>query len=261
MCCGLACPGGCYPPASLAAQPGHLLAAAARLATRRRVGAAAPPAAGLARRRRPGRLVTGVHRLGQRASPAWGELTGANPVDRAKLGSKYHLLIDAAGIPLRSVYRPPTPTTPSCWSSWSTPSLRSSGCGDALAVPAGAQPNSTPTKATTTRVSKGAAPPRDHPADRPPWDRIQPPARSPPVDGRTLASLVAGQPAAHRPLRAPRRHPHRVSASGLRPDLHSEAPTVVKPPLSITSDLRHLVLNETPPRERRWWTRLNETSC
>jgi transposase len=33
-------------------------------------------------------------------SPAWGELTGANPVDRGKPGSKYHLLIDATGIPL-----------------------------------------------------------------------------------------------------------------------------------------------------------------
>jgi transposase len=29
-----------------------------------------------------------------------GELTGANPVDRGKPGSMYHLLIDAAGIPL-----------------------------------------------------------------------------------------------------------------------------------------------------------------
>jgi hypothetical protein len=27
-------------------------------------------------------------------------LTGANPVDRGKPGSKYHLLIDAIGIPL-----------------------------------------------------------------------------------------------------------------------------------------------------------------
>ena len=29
-----------------------------------------------------------------------GELTGANPVDRAKPGSKYHLVIDAGGLPL-----------------------------------------------------------------------------------------------------------------------------------------------------------------
>jgi IS5 family transposase len=27
-------------------------------------------------------------------------LTGANPVDRGKAGSKYHLLIDATGLPL-----------------------------------------------------------------------------------------------------------------------------------------------------------------
>jgi hypothetical protein len=29
-----------------------------------------------------------------------GELTGANPVDRSKAGSNYHLLVDAGGIPL-----------------------------------------------------------------------------------------------------------------------------------------------------------------
>ena len=29
-----------------------------------------------------------------------GELIGANPVDRGKAGSKYHLLIDVPGIPL-----------------------------------------------------------------------------------------------------------------------------------------------------------------
>jgi len=34
------------------------------------------------------------------SGPGGGELTGANPVDRGKPGSKYHLLIDATGIPL-----------------------------------------------------------------------------------------------------------------------------------------------------------------
>jgi IS5 family transposase len=29
-----------------------------------------------------------------------GELTGPNPVDRGKAGSKYHLVIDGRGIPL-----------------------------------------------------------------------------------------------------------------------------------------------------------------
>jgi Transposase DDE domain len=33
-------------------------------------------------------------------APTRGELVGANPVDRGKPGSKYHLLIDATGLPL-----------------------------------------------------------------------------------------------------------------------------------------------------------------
>ena len=66
----------------------------------RRVGGPASSAAGLAGRRRPGRLVPGRDRLGQCPGPAWGELVGANPVDRGKPGSKYHLLIDATGLPL-----------------------------------------------------------------------------------------------------------------------------------------------------------------
>jgi transposase len=51
-------------------------------------------------RRQPGRLVPGRHRHRERAGPTRGELVGANPVDRGKPGSKYHLLIDATGLPL-----------------------------------------------------------------------------------------------------------------------------------------------------------------
>jgi transposase len=36
----------------------------------------------------------------ERAGQAWGALTGPNPVDRGKPGSKYHLLVDRRGIPL-----------------------------------------------------------------------------------------------------------------------------------------------------------------
>jgi transposase len=64
------------------------------------VGGLASSAVGLAGRRWPGRLVPSGHRLGQCAGPAWGELVGANPVDRGKPGSKYHLLVDAGGLPL-----------------------------------------------------------------------------------------------------------------------------------------------------------------
>jgi transposase len=51
-------------------------------------------------RRQPGRLVPGRHRHRERAGPTRGELVGANPVDRGEPGSKYHLLIDATGLPL-----------------------------------------------------------------------------------------------------------------------------------------------------------------
>jgi hypothetical protein len=54
-----------------------------------------------------------------------GELIGANPVDRGKAGSKYHLLIDVPGIPLAvGLSAANTPTTRSCWTSWSTPFRR-----------------------------------------------------------------------------------------------------------------------------------------
>ena len=71
-----------------------------RLAGSRGVGGLAPSAAGLAGRRRPGRLVPGLDRHRERAGPTRGELVGANPVDRGKPGSKYHLVVDASGLPL-----------------------------------------------------------------------------------------------------------------------------------------------------------------
>ena len=46
------------------------------------------------------RLVAGQHRRGVGARQKGGELTGPNPTDRGKPGSKYHLLCDANGPPL-----------------------------------------------------------------------------------------------------------------------------------------------------------------
>ncbi len=77
-----------------------LLAAATGLAARRRVAAAPPRAAGPARPPGPARLVQGEPGLDQRARQTGGELTGPNPTDRGKPGSKYHLLVDRRGIPL-----------------------------------------------------------------------------------------------------------------------------------------------------------------
>lgn len=39
-------------------------------------------------------------RLGEHASPEKGELTGPNPVDRGKYGSKIHLVTERTGLPL-----------------------------------------------------------------------------------------------------------------------------------------------------------------
>lgn len=79
------------------------LAAAAGVAGRRRVGPAAPRRAG-----RPGPaadpgLVAGSARQRQRPSDKGGQLTGPKPTDRGKLGSKYHLLVDATGRPIAAV--------------------------------------------------------------------------------------------------------------------------------------------------------------
>jgi hypothetical protein len=55
---------------------------------------------GSARPQRPARLVAGQPRQRERARQAGGCLTGPNPTDRGKAGSKYHLLVDRGGIPL-----------------------------------------------------------------------------------------------------------------------------------------------------------------
>ena len=67
------------------------------------MGAAAPAAAGPLQRDRGAGLVGGQPGQHQRAGQAWGELVGANPTDRGKPGSKYHLIVDGAGLPLAAV--------------------------------------------------------------------------------------------------------------------------------------------------------------
>ena len=78
----------------------ELLAANARLAGARYL--AAPPLhfAGLAGSLRAHRLVKRSSGRQFRASGFWGLRTGPNPTDRAKLGSKRHVICDGRGIPL-----------------------------------------------------------------------------------------------------------------------------------------------------------------
>jgi transposase len=78
----------------------HLLAAAAVLAARGRLEEAPtcpPPAGGARGGHRLGPLLRGQPELPRRFG---GALTGKNPTDRAKRGTKRHLLVDGKGTPL-----------------------------------------------------------------------------------------------------------------------------------------------------------------
>jgi hypothetical protein len=77
-----------------------VLATLARLATGWRVGSGSFCDAGLAGTPRPDRLVEGGRGLLLRRAVCSGSQTGPNPTDRAKQGSKRHLICDGRGVPL-----------------------------------------------------------------------------------------------------------------------------------------------------------------
>ena len=52
------------------------------------------------------RLVTRLHRQRLSQGEKGGELTGPNPTDRGKPGTKYHLLVDATGLVLHTLLSP-----------------------------------------------------------------------------------------------------------------------------------------------------------
>lgn len=81
-------------------QRGDRLATLARLAGGGRVAGAAPGAAGPPRRGRAHRLVARQRGQRQRAGERGGQATGPNPTDRAKPGTKHHLVVDRHGLPL-----------------------------------------------------------------------------------------------------------------------------------------------------------------
>jgi Transposase DDE domain len=78
----------------------HVLAALGRVAAGGSVGATARGAACAAAGSWRVGVVAGGRRLQPRASEKGGSATGPSPVDRARNGSKHHLLVDATGIPL-----------------------------------------------------------------------------------------------------------------------------------------------------------------
>src|SRR5215207_8980962 len=72
----------------------------------RGLGAAAPSRARRALRGRAHRLVPRLRRQRLGAGEKGGELTGRNPTDRGKAGTKYHLLVDARGLILHTLLSP-----------------------------------------------------------------------------------------------------------------------------------------------------------
>ena len=78
----------------------ELLAKIARLARGRHLATDPLRLARLASALRADRLVTSSSGREFRESGFWGAQTGPNPTDRAKLGSKRHLICDGRGIPL-----------------------------------------------------------------------------------------------------------------------------------------------------------------
>ena len=78
----------------------ELLAAPARLAGRWRLGRATRSAACALACSRPDRLVPGHRRLLFNSCHRCWSKTGPNPTDRARPGSKHHLITEAQGIPL-----------------------------------------------------------------------------------------------------------------------------------------------------------------
>jgi Transposase DDE domain len=98
-CCAPGSPGGICRSSSVSA-PARTATAAWTSGSRRGLGAPARTPVGRAARRRGARVVEGGGRLQPRASQKGGATTGPSPVDRARSGSKHHLLVDATGIPL-----------------------------------------------------------------------------------------------------------------------------------------------------------------
>ena len=126
--------GGCCLPGSWAVAARSPAGGACATGSAPASGSAAPGAVGPAGPRWPARLVAGQPGLVERARQTGGELSGPNPTDRGKAGSKYHLLVDRHGLPL-AVGR-------------QHPRFGAAGAG-------GGPPSSTRTRATTSRAAGG----------------------------------------------------------------------------------------------------------
>jgi hypothetical protein len=185
-----------------------LLSAHGRLAAGRGVGAAARAAiGGVAIGRRVG-VVTRGRRLQPSAGKKGGSQTGLSPVDRARNGSKHHLLVDARGIPL----------------AWTVTGGNHNHVTQLVPLvervpPVRGRSVSPPTEATTTTSTgascAGAGSAQRLLAARPP--RLRP--RPYPLGRRAHLRLAAPVQATARPLRPSPRDPRSVPRHRLLPRL------------------------------------------
>jgi len=131
-------------------------------------------------------------------------LTGPNPVDRGKNGSKIHMITERTGLPI-------------------SVAISAANVHDSLAVEllGGAGHPADPLPARTASPSPGQAPRRQglrlsprapiptatrhHPAHRPPHRGLQPAIGPPPIGDRTHDGLAERMPPVTPPLRAPSR--------------------------------------------------------
>ncbi len=191
--------------------PGQaVLAAAARLACRRRAGRAAPGAARAAGRGGRARLGPGVDRQrldpGRRGRSSPGTKIGPNPTDRGRPG-----------------YAGATSSSMPAARRWASRLERGQPPRQQVArgragrrAGRAPRPGQAPLSAPQAPRGQGLRPPPlprrvpravDHPAHRAPGRRMLRPPRPPPLGGRAHARLARALPTPHHPLRAPGRHP------------------------------------------------------
>lgn len=207
------------------------------------MASAAPGGAG--RTRGPGRggLDLGDRRRSLRSRQKGGSLTGPNPVDRGKKGSKLHVLSDAQGIPLAVA-------------------VSGANMHDSLALAAHPRHTRRPvppgtTAAPTRQTPRGqgvllrrtpglAARARARRAHRAARHRVRRTPRSAPLEDRTVDRLALRLPPPHRPIRTKGLALPRLPRPGRRPDLLQEA--------RETCHVRHpLNVGELMPYEGDGW--------
>ena len=174
------------------------------------------------------RVVARGRRLQSRAGEKGGSATGPSPVDRARTGSKHHLLVDATGIPL----------------AWTLTGGNRNDVTQLIPlldrVPPVrgkvGRPRRRPDRVIADRgydhdkYRRRLRRARDQTRDRPPPDRARLRPRPLPLGRRAHLRLAAPVQAAARPLRPPRRDPRSLPRARLLPRLLPPPSTLVVGP-------------------------------